>query len=116
MPWLHKYRILARPEQLTNSEYLNKDPEKQFPSLNFVSLHNIDVSEDNGNEEEAEGAVIVKLKRTAGHSGNATPEQVGEEINRSRLLELEEENRLLKEALARATQSTREGVRDSANC
>lgn len=119
MPWLHKYRISARPEQLTcSSKYLSTDIEKQFPSLNFISLHNFGEAEDSGEGhgrrdvakagenamKEPYGVGAKPMSHTGVPSGAFAVAQSGP----SRMLELEEENRLLKLALIRATRSAGE--------
>lgn len=117
MPWLHKYRILARPEQLArgNRYQSSTDLEKHFPSLNFMSLHNLDTEKDSiGDAEdfansEADHAVRSTLTPAADPRGTVVP--CDEKL---KILELEEENRLLRLALARATVST-EGA-EGADC
>ena len=48
MPWLHRYRVSAHPEQSENFARI----EAEHPGLQFVSLRNLDVSPG---EEENEG-------------------------------------------------------------
>ena len=107
MPWLHKYRVLARPEQLTSSDYFASDPEKQFPSLNFVSLHNLDPPHS---KDDTQGKAMLVSDANSANSQEEEEEGAGasRERDKARLLELEEENRLLKLALVRVTQHPEE--------
>lgn len=124
-PWLHKYRILARPEQMT-SQYFSRDLEKRFPSLRFVSLRNVHVLDDFNDEEgefNAEKGPISSIPNASRENdtmgGKVVKDgdiphvahrvrfssMVGErQMNPlSRILELEEENKRLKITLAKTT-------------
>ena len=54
MPWLDKYRILARPEEADDDK--KAELEEKYPSLTFVSLHNVyaEIGGDAGNEDLTE--------------------------------------------------------------
>jgi len=93
MPWLHKYRIQARPK----SKRL-KDIETQFPSLKFKSLRNVLSSVNNGYPGEDEGEEI-----DARISADAMTPTFGRgpgENDKKRIRELEEEVQRLRTILA----------------
>jgi hypothetical protein len=105
MPWLHKYRILSRPDQMTSQTFAQGVREsQQYPSLNFISLRKIAESGRDGKEDNQENP----MQRTSLVRFECDNQRQKEQ---SRLRELEEENRLLKEALAKVT-----GVAKSDEC
>ena len=64
MPWMHKYRVLTRPEQSSPRRYTII--EERHPTLEFVSLHNlfagiddpsVDSNEDGNESTPLEGAI-----------------------------------------------------------
>jgi hypothetical protein len=55
MPWLHRYRVLARPEEKKSEQRRFSRIEAEHPELQFVSLRDMNVSQepdsDNGADE-----------------------------------------------------------------
>ena len=92
MPWLQKYRIQARPEQAKSQHFA--DVEKQFPSLDFVSLRNVYTTfQDDGSDDDDDDGAIRKEKKI-------TETTTSTSDDKNRILELEREVRRLKELLA----------------
>lgn len=69
MPWLLKYRILARPED--NASQHPKDLENRYPSLRFKSLHNVFALTEDENEEDSPKALGTVASRRALFGGIA---------------------------------------------
>lgn len=111
MPWLHKYRILARSDQ-TDKKKLN-DIEKEFPSLHFVSLRNVynsgnnidddddeaDVADEPGLDEMIVSAPLPPAIPAPSSKGNNSMK------DKKQILELQEEVKRLKELLASSSNS-----------
>jgi hypothetical protein len=91
MPWLHKYRIMAREDKADSVQNLG-DLEQQYPSLTFVSLRALNISADGSGNQES--------KEFRSRSGFARGSMVDKD---KRVTELEEEVKRLKLELARAS-------------
>lgn len=113
-PWLHKYRILARPEQMTSQIFgrggSTADLEQQYPSLNFVSLRHLKVVEQHSDDKQSDNAekldrAFEMSRETNTHDITATKVHFEADAQREKdqlkILALEEENRRLRMALAR---------------
>lgn len=97
MPWLHKYRILARPKQQQQNEEQLADMEDMYPSLNFVSLRNVYSTGEDAEGVAANGVFQGTLIGRRRSSTTSQPRSLLED--KKRIQELEEEIKFLREAL-----------------
>ena len=94
MPWLHRYRIQARhdAEGLSLRQQKLQEVRKQFPSLHFVSLHNINTA--SSWDEEVDDEIQPPSPN------EKLMEATQDEHTTKRIHELEQEVRRLRDILA----------------
>lgn len=120
MPWLHEYRVLARPEHSESQPFL--DAENQHPaSLQYISVHNLfpGANRESIQNDSKKTNVQDDYKNTGPKNFSRTAPLSNRQVRFSddsarndgdfekRIVDLEEENVRLKAALKEALSGKR---------